>query len=145
MLAFPGRDQAAGGNRAQVDQLEIIAAGDDENPPVEKTVARVRLFLDRFVAEQRGEDRRAVGHDAHERLDSRPAEPFDLAHRQEGLEFGAGLEEQRHVAGNQYRACVVAGAETRDLVGVIAPVGKAVERIGGEAETIEHRQRALRQ
>ena len=138
---LPGRNQAAGRNRAQVDQLEIVAAGDDENPSVEKAVARVRLFLDCLIAEQRGEDRRAVRHGAHQRLDSRPAEPFDLSHRQERLEFSAGLEEQRHVAGNQNRARVVAGAEARDLVRVIAPVGKAVERIGGEAETIEPHQR----
>ena len=72
---------------------------------------------------------------------SRPAEPFDLAHRQQRLEPRAALEEHRHVARNDNRARVAAGAQARDLVRVLAPVGEAVERIDGEAEALQRRRR----
>ena len=138
---FFRRHEPARRDRAQVDQFEVVAAGDDENPTVKKAVARVGLLLDRLVADEGGEDWRAFGRDAEQRLDLRPAEPFDLAHRQQRLEPRAGLEEHRHVARDDNRARIAPGAQARHLVGVLAPVGEAIERIGGEAESLQRRQR----
>ena len=116
IAGLPGRDQAAGGNRAQVDEFEIIAARDDENPPVEKAVARVRLLLDRLVgqgARRKPARRPARGRGAPRRA-RRPA--FRSRSSAASVESAPLLEEQRHVAGDQNRACVIAGAEARDLV-----------------------------
>ena len=53
------------------------------------------------------------------------------------------MSEHGHVARDQDRSRVGAGAQTGDLGRVVAPVGRAVERIGDEGETIERRQGAF--
>ena len=90
-------------------------------------------MFDRFVRQQRGEDRRAVRREAQERFDLRPAERLDLAHRQERIESRLGIAQYRHVASDQKRARVLAGAQARDLGRVLAPIGSAVEPIDGDS------------
>jgi hypothetical protein len=57
------------------------------------------------------------------------------------VELRSLLDEHRHVTRNEDDSGVWASPQAGDLVGVFAPVGEAVERIGDEAKTIEVRQR----
>ena len=130
-------DEAAGGERADVDHFEIVAAGDDEHAPVEEAVASVRLLDDRVVRQQGGEHRRAAGETPKQRLDPRAAERLDLAERKQRLEAGVALPQHRHVARDHDCARVGARSQRRERGRVIADGGGAVERIVGVAETFE--------
>ena len=111
------RHEPADRDRAEVDELEIVAARHDQNPPVEKAVARVGALLDRLVGQEGGEDRRAVGQEPEQRLDLRAAERLDLADRQERIEPGRGVAQHRHVAGDEERASVLGGAQAATSAG----------------------------
>ena len=133
---FRGRHEAAGGDRAQVDELQVVAAGDDQHAAIEKAVAVVGLFLHRLVGKQRREHRRAARKQAEQRLHARAAERVDFLHRQERLQRALVLAEHRHVAGDEDRAGVRPRAQGGYVRFVVPPVGNAVERVVDEAETI---------
>ena len=135
-----GRQETAHGDRSQVDEFQVFATRDDQNPPVEKAVARVRAHLHRRVRHERGEDGRAAGREPEQRLDLRPSERLDLAHRQEGIEPGLAVAQHRHVAGDQKRARVIAGVQAGDLGWVLAPIRSTVDPIDGKAEAFESSQ-----
>ncbi len=130
-------DEAAGGERAEVDHLEIVAARDDQHAPVEKAVARVRLLDHRLVPQQGGEHRRAAGETPKQRLDPRAAERLDLAERKQRLEARLALPQHGHVAGDEDHAGVGAGSQRRERGRVVADSGRTVERVVGIAEPFE--------
>ncbi len=67
------RHEAAHRDRAQVDELQVLATRHDQNPPIEKAVAGVRAQFDSLVRQEGDEDGRAVRREAQERFDLRPA------------------------------------------------------------------------
>ena len=75
------RHKAAHRDRPQVDELQVFATRNDQNAPVQKTVAGVRTLFDGFVSQERYEDWCAVGREAQERFDLRPAKGLDFVHR----------------------------------------------------------------
>ena len=131
------RHEAAHRDRSQVDELQVFATRHDQNPPIEKAVARVRAQFDRLVRQQADEDWRAVGRKAQERFDLRPAKRFDLAHRQERIESLLGIAQDRHVAGDQERARVLAGAKAGNLDRVLAPIRSAIKIIDDIAQAFK--------
>ena len=139
-LAWPStasasaRDQPLRGDRAQIDQGEVVAAGDDQLPPVEEAVAVVGDLLDRAVRQQRREHRRAGGFDPEQRLEPRAAEAFDFGEREERRRGRRAARQNRHVARDQHRLRVRPGAQRGDRGVVVAPLRDAVERRAAKAE-----------
>ena len=131
------RNQVADRDRSEVDELEVVASRRDQDPPVEEAVARVRAQLDRLVGQEGGEDWRAARREAQQRLDLRAPKRFDLADRRERIEPGLANAQHGHVAGDQERPSVVAGAQAGDLGRILASIGRAVEPIDGKAEAFE--------
>ena len=134
------RHEAAHRDRAQVDELQVLATRHDQNAPIEKAVARVRALFDSLVRQKSDEDRRAAGREAQERFDLRPAKRLDLAHRQERIESLLGIAQYRHVASDQERARILAGPKAGDLDRVLAPIGSAIKPVDDIAQAFKTRQ-----
>ena len=81
--------------------------------------------------------RRAIRREAEQRLDLCAPERLDLADRQKRIEPGLADAQHRHVAGDQERPSVVAGAQAGDLGWVLASIRCTVEPIDGKAEAFE--------
>ncbi len=131
-----GREQALDHDRAHVEQREVVAARRDHHAPVEEAVAAVGAQFDRFVCEQGGEDRRAVGQKSEQRVEAGRADAGDLIEREQRLEALGALVQNRRVAAKQQRARIGARAQCGEETGVLAAVGDAIERIGDEAERL---------
>ena len=134
------RHEAARRDRSQVDELQVFAARHDQNPTIKKAVTGVRAQFDSLISQQTDENWRAARREAQERFDLRPAERFDLAHRQEGIESRLGIAQDRHVASDQERARVLAGSKAGNLDRVLAPIRSAIKIIDDVAQTFKLRQ-----
>ena len=122
------------GDRAHVDEDEIVAPGRDQDAPVEEAVARVGAQDDDVVVDQRGEDRRAVGLEAEQGDLAGLAERVDLRKRKERLEPVGVLAQDRRVAADDERAGVGPPLQLGEESLIFAAVRDPVERIGGEPE-----------
>ena len=127
-----GRDQALHGDRAHIDQFEIVAAGHDQLAPVEEAVAGVGALLDRAVGQQRREHRRAVGVEPEQASSRAPPRRSSAASGKNGC--GRRRAEDRHVAGDQHEARVGRARRAATKRRVVAARRDAVERRAGEAE-----------
>src|SRR3984885_11150291 len=134
------RHEAAHRDRAQVDELQILPARHDQNPPIEKAVAGVCALFDSLVRQQSDENWPAVWREAQERLDLGAAKRLDLAHRQEGIESLLGIAQDRHIARDQERARLLADPQASDFDRVLASIRAAIKPIDDIAEAFESRQ-----
>ncbi len=89
------------------------------------------------VAEQGGEHRRSVRQNAKQRLGPRASQRRNLGERQERVEPVRRPHQRRHVARDEDRPRVGPRPQGREGFRVLAPIRGAVERIGGEAQTVE--------
>ena len=127
-------DQPLYGDRAQIGQSEVVAARDDQLPPVEEAFAVARQLLDRFVRQQRREYGRAGGVEPQQRFELRSAEPLDFGERKIRRQGRLAARQDRHFARDQHRLCVRPSAQRGDEGGVVAPLRDPVERRAVKAE-----------
>ena len=123
------------GDRAQIDQLEVVAAGDDQLAPVEEAVAARRRAARPRSSGSSAANTGAPSGSRPSRLSSRaPPSASTSASGKNGLARRAARQD-RHVAARSDDRARPGGARSAATKGgVVAPLGDAVERRAVKAE-----------
>ena len=128
------RNPALQRDRAQIDELQIVATGHDQFRPIQISVS-VGLLFDCAVGEASGENRRAIGLQSKQGLDPRAAQSIQRRQRKQNLRRFV-TSQDRHFAADYNEARVRALTQTAHGLGIVAQFGDAVERFAGKGKAI---------